>query len=525
MILKTKLFLFLPFLLFSCEKRETPATASKKNQSEIHINFTSSPQSTDPRKNTDPFTCTLNFMLYEGLTHLEENGEITLGVAEKVEISEDKTTYLFHLKNSFWSDGTPVTAYDFERSWKTALSPDFPSKSAELLFPIKNAEEVKKGKREIESLGVKALDEKTLQVILTIPIPYFLELTSYCTYFPVPENQKNQLISNGPFKLHYWKYDDEIIVKKNPYFWNADQVAIDSIVISIIHDEKTALYLFEKNQLDWIGGSISTLPLDAIPSLKKMNRLKQKPIAGSTFCVFNTNQFPFTNANIRKAFSYSIDRESITENIIQMGDVATTAIIPPILKEGISSLFFDIHNLSIARKHFDLGLKELGITKEEFPHLIYNSFNSELHNKISLALQNQWYKAFGIHIELEQLEFGVYLQKLQTRNFSFAQMSWIAQYCDQMNFLGRFFEKDSSRNYSGWENAEYSLLLRKSSSLSNPERADLLLQAETLLIDEMPIAPISHFHAIYLEKPYVKNVIISPLGDVQFRNAYLSTHE
>lgn len=522
MILKTKYLLFLSFLLFSCEKRELP----KKNRSEIHINFTSSPQSTDPRKNTDPFTCTLNFMLYEGLTHLEENGEITLGIAEKVEISEDKTTYVFHLKNSYWSDGNPLTAYDFERSWKSALSPDFPSKSAELFFPIKNAEEVKKGNREVDSLGVKALNEKTLQVILALPTPYFLELTSYCTYFPIAANQQNQLVSNGPFKLHYWKHDDEIIVRKNPYFWNVDQIAIDSIIINIIHDEKTALYLFEKNQLDWLGGAISTLPLDAIPSLKKSNRLKQRPIAGSTFCVFNTNRFPFTNVNIRKAFSYSIDRESITENIIQMGDIATTALIPPLFKKGISTLFFKDNNISLARKHFELGLKELGITKEEFPSLIYNSFNSELHSKISLALQNQWHNALGIHVELEQLEFGVHLQKLQTRNFSFAQMSWIAQFHDQMNFLGRFFEKDSFRNYSGWENGEYSLLLTKSSSLSkSEEREDLLLQAESLLMDEMPIAPISHFHAVYLEKPYIKNVTISPLGDVQFRNAYLSTNE
>jgi len=170
---------FIPILLLfaaaSCQKKEHAG-----ERQAIAINFSYSPFTADPRKCTDPVTTTLNFMLYEGLTHLEADGTVSYALAERVKISRDKRNYLFFLRPAMWSDGSPLTAYHFEAAWKAALSPDFTSKSAHLLFPIKNAERAKNGECSLDEVGIEALDEKTLMVRLERPTPYFLELISFC---------------------------------------------------------------------------------------------------------------------------------------------------------------------------------------------------------------------------------------------------------------------------------------------------------------------------------------------------------
>ena len=166
----------------------------------------------------------MNLMLYEGLMHLEPDGTLSLAIANNIRVSKDRKSYLFVLRSSNWSDGTPLTAYDFESSWKKVLAPSYPSKSAHLLFSIKNGSKAKSGKCSLDDVGVKALDEKTLLVELERPTPYFLQLAAYPTYFPVPNagaeipypQNGDKIVSNGPFLLSSWKNDDEIVVEKKP---------------------------------------------------------------------------------------------------------------------------------------------------------------------------------------------------------------------------------------------------------------------------------------------------------------------
>ncbi|MCB1106687.1 MAG: peptide ABC transporter substrate-binding protein [Chlamydiia bacterium] len=517
--------LFLPILLLQggCSKK----TPSQKNQS-IRINFCYSPLSIDPRISTDPITTTMSFMLYEGLTRLEPDGSISFALAERVKISKDKKKYLFYLRESMWSDGTPLTAYHFEASWKRILDPKFPSKSAHLLFPIKNGENAKRGKCPVEDVGVKAIDEKTLLVHLARPTPYFLQLTSFATYFPVPFNgdqvphptRSNETLSSGPFLLSSWKEEDEIVVLKNPYYWNAAEVKLEKIHISMINDEATALNLFDQGFLDFNGGLISTLPLDAIPTLRKRGILKQRPIASTTFCTFNVQKFPFNNVHIRKAFSYAINRKLITENLFHLFDDIATGPVPTILKKG-SSLFVEDQQKELAIKYFHQGLLELGITKEEFPEITYNYFPTELHKNLAITLQNFWKETLGLNVKLQAQEFKTHLSKLCSQDYSIAQMSWIGQYCDPMSFLERFDGKNAYRNYSGWESPDYSRLLEKGLHQEKKAREETLEQAEYLLVDEMPLIPLYHFHLNYVKNPSLKNLSISPLGDIQFHKAYL----
>lgn len=514
-------------LFSSCGKGNRLCLGKKESQV-IHINFTYPPFTVDPRKGTDPVTTVMNYMLYEGLSRLEPDGKVIPALAERVKISKDRTKYIFLLRKSMWSDGSPVTAYHFEASWKKVLSPDFPSRAAHLLFPIKNAEEAKMGKCSLDDVGVEAIDDHTLLVRLKRPTPYFLELTAYPTYFPVPyngdevphPNQQGDLLSNGPFSLSNWRDGDEIITVKNPYYWNADKVKLDEVHATTISDEATALTLFEQGDLDYTGGLISPLPLDAMATLKKTHYLRQCPIAGTTFSFFNVNKFPFNNVHIRKAFAYAVDKDNIIKNISQMFDDLASGPVPLVLKDSATAIYKDF-NKGAALHHLELGLQQLGITREELPTITYSYFNSELQRNLALALQSQWKEALGIIIKLEVKELKSHLAKLYTGKFQIGQMSWIGQYHDQMCFLERFASKDGYSNYGSWENPLYQRLLKDSFYKENGERITLLEEAEQMLKDEMPIIPLYHFHLVYLKNPCLKGLAISPMGDIQFHKAFL----
>ncbi|QVL56809.1 MAG: peptide ABC transporter substrate-binding protein [Simkaniaceae bacterium] len=511
----------------SCEKSHQ-LRFGKKGSQVIHINFIYSPFTIDPRKGTDPVTTVTNYMLYEGLTRLEPDGTVSPALAERVKISKDRKKYIFFLRKSMWSDGSPVTAYHFEAAWKKALSPEFSSRAAHLLFPINNAEEAKMGKCSLDEVGVEAIDELTLLVRLKRPTPYFLELTAYPTYFPVPHNgdevlhpnQQNDLLTNGPFSLASWRDDDEIVTVKNPYYWNADEVKLDEVHATIITDEATALKLFDQGDLDYVGGLVSPLPLDAIATLKKTHRLRQRPIAGTTFSTFNVNKFPFNNLHIRKAFAYAVDKEEIIDNISQMFDDMATGPVPHVLKNTAISLYKE-YNREAAVHHFEMGLQELGITREEFPTVTYSYFSSELQRNLALALQSQWKETLGIVVELDGKELKSHLAKLHNHKFQIGQMAWIGQYHDRMCFLERFASKNGYCNYSGWENFHYQRLIEDSFYKGNGDRALLLEEAEQMIKDEMPIIPLYHFHAVYVKNPRLHGLAISPMGDIQFHRAYL----
>ncbi|NGX51626.1 MAG: hypothetical protein K1060chlam2_01499, partial [Chlamydiae bacterium] len=361
------------------------------------------------------------------------------------------------------------------------------------------------------------------------PIPYFLELTAFCSFFPVPFNGEEvphpnggfDAVFSGPFLLKSWTNDDEVVVHKNPYYWNAKEVQLDEIHATIIPDETTALKMYEKGNLDWIGGLISPLPLDALSGLKNRLELRQRPIAGTTIAAFNIHLYPFTNLNIRKAFAYAVNREDITENVSQMFDDVATGPVPHVLKGYDPLPLFEDNDTAAARRHFQLGLDELGISKEELPTITYNYFASELQRNLALSLQSCWKRVLGVSVELTCLELKTHITKLHNREFQLAQMSWIGQYYDRMNFLERFGKKETLRNYSGWENPRYGQLIAESFYKEFKARTALLDQAEKIIVDEMPIIPLYHYHLVYIKNPKLKNVALSPMGDIQFHKALL----
>lgn len=508
----------------SCQKKAV--TVPAKIQC-VHLNIKGEPATMDPRKGGDVISSHMHFMLFEGLVKLNADNSISPAQAKSFQISQDGTVYTFVLRDSVWSNGTPVTAYDFEKAWKDILDPSFPSLNAHLLYPIKNAEAAKKGKVSLGEVGIASMDDKTLVVTLEKPTPYFLDLISFCVFFPVSRDVDREFpdwahhagenfVCNGPFVLKEWKHNNEIAVERNPLYWDQDRVIPDRIHFSMVDNEMTTLQMFENGELDMLGEPLSPLPVDALPALKKKGRVFRHPVGGTTMIAFNVDKAPFNNAKIRKAFAYAIDRESIVKNITQMGELPALNAVPPVMKNDRNYAFFKDADYSQAKALLEEGMKEEGITGDAFKDVSYYYSSSELNHKIAQAVQQQWFQVLGMRVKIENLDHKILMDKLTKRDYSFAQSLWLAQYNDQMNILERFKIKTNAKNYPNWENEEYKSLLEASFYENGTKRMETLEKAEAIFLSEMPICPIYHWESPYIVQPHLGNVGMTPIGDLIF---------
>jgi oligopeptide transport system substrate-binding protein len=487
-------WMFLIFLwMASC------STADRSDT--LRISLHSEPLTLDPVQAGDFISSTLICMIYDGLTRCSPDGSIEPAIASSYEVSEDKTVYLFHLRDAYWSDLTRVTAFDFENSWKRALS--LPSPSAPLFYPIKNGEKCIKGEASLEEVGIKALNNNTLQVTLEKPTPYFYSLTAFPTFLPF----KKEGIYNGPFQIKKQLQCSEILLSKNPTYWNCEHIALDKIHISIIPDEMTALQMFERGELDWIGGPLSPLPIDAMESLQ--NTLSYVPSVASTFCTFNTTSAPFQNPHLRQAFSYAINREKIVSQIGFTGQTPAQSILPP----ALSSQKIDLFNLEKAKELFSQALLEMQLDALEPLTLYYRSGQTE--KILAQLLKQQWEKAFGIKIELVQLDIKTHTAKLQAKDYQIALSLWIAQFFDPVSLLDRFKNRENLKNYAGWQDETYLSFLKE----------EKYVEAENRLYEELPIAPIYHWNFPALQGPRLEATAVSPCGGILFERFTLRTSQ
>jgi oligopeptide transport system substrate-binding protein len=503
---------FLAILLCTGYLTGCSPSSSAKMAHKLRLAIPEDPATLDPRKGGDALSSHLHFMLFEGLTKLNEDGSVSPAQCTDFQISEDQKTYTFHLGKTRWSDGTPVTSYDFEKSWKSILSPSFPAPNAHLLYPIVYAEEAKKGVVPLQEVGIYAPDPETLIVKLSYPTPYFLSLISFCVFFPAPlhidlqhpdwafHSGKN-FVSNGPFVLVDWKHNNELRLQKNDLYHQVDTVKLDQIHLSIIASEMTALQLYENGEIDLIGQPFSMIPLDAHPHLHEHEEIVMSA------------EFPFSNTKLRKAFTLAINREEIAKNVTQFGEEAAFCAVPPSLKNNkYSTLYSDGHEEE-AKALFAQALEEMHITQKELEtHLVYLYSHSEANHKVAQVLQQQWLKNLGVQIKLGITDRKNHMDCISRKKHVFAQALYRAQYADPINILDRFRNKDNVKNYSSWENTKFQNLLERSYSESGDQRYNTLYEAESLLLEEAVIAPLFHLNLCYLSKPYIGNVEFSPVG-------------
>ncbi|MGE7672460.1 peptide ABC transporter substrate-binding protein [Lysinibacillus sp. NPDC094403] len=521
---------------FGGDKSDNSSSSDGKKDSgskakEINLAITSEPPSLHPQLATDTTSSAILINVFEGLTVSDAEGKATPGMAEKWEISDDKKTYTFHLRDAKWSNGDPVVAGDFEYAWKWALNPENLSEYASIFYSIKGAEDYNLNGGSIDNVGIKAQDDKTLVVTLANPTPYFLELTGFKTYLPV--NKKvteankewfadagENFVTNGPYKLSDWKHNDSMVLTKNADYWDASNVDVDTVNIAMVEKEATVATKFKGGELDYIGAPFQTVDLNAIDGFKKDGSLRIKDQASIYWYKFNTKDKIMSNANIRKALTLAIDRQKLIDNVTKGEQKPATGMVPVAIPgfENDRGYMKD-NDVDGAKAALAAGMKELGI-KDPKDITVNISFNtSEAHAAIAQFIQEEWSKKLGISSKLDNSEWQVYLEKLRTSDYQVGRMGWVADYLDAYTFLEMFDTAKNGNNQTGWENAQYKDLLKKSvAEVDEAKRLDYLKQAEAVAMKELPVAPIYYYTNLSVVKKGIENLAPNPTGDIHLKD-------
>jgi oligopeptide transport system substrate-binding protein len=468
--------------------------------------------------------------VYDGLVRLTSDGTIEKALAKQIDVSEDGKVYIFLLRDAKWTDGSPITAHDFEHSWKTTLTSSCAFPCPHLLYPIKNAEKAFKGAVPLDDVAIRALDERTLRVELEHPTPYFLSLIAFCNFYPVSkrmdranpswEISSGEMPFSGPFMIEKWERNKEVVLKKNPSYWNADNVLLDGIRLMIIPDGHTVVQMFENGELDFVTTGTASLSPENLKHCKDRDLLRVVPMGGLAMLAFNLDVPPFNNKKLRQAMVLSVDWKSLIGAISQLSEQAATRVIPPVLMNGENRNILPSYNPNSAKTLFEEGLTEAGLDRKEFvkaAHLLYQ--NAEQYRNIALGMQHGWKQNLGIDVSIYELESNVLYKRLANKEYAFGITIAIAQYNDANNIFERFKIKKSMKNYPGFENEEYVRLLDEAAQTNDEKkRFELIHRAEDVLISELPFYPIFHFNNGVLISEYFDRVEFSPLGNLLFKD-------
>lgn len=511
----------------------------------LHLNLSAEPPTLDPAQAQDSQSNTALRFMYEGLATIDAEGNPAPGAAKDWDISEDGLTYTFNLREgATWSNGDPVTANDFLFAWERALSPETvpaPVYSYQLFY-IKGAEDFNTGKTtDFSTVGVKAVDENTLEVTLANPTPYFLGLTSFYTYYPVHQAtvegndawaaDASTMVTNGPFTLTTWTTGSEMGWTKNEKYWDAANIKLSNVTASIVNSGATETASYQGGEIDYAGAPTGEIPTDQIQPLSEQlkDEFKLTDIASTYYYEFNTKEKPFDNVKIRKAFAMAIDRQSLIDNVTKAGQTPAYGFVPTSIAGLNNESFRTQHpdsdyfqeDAAQAKTLLEEGMKEEGYTTLPPITLLYNT--SENHQKLALAVADMWKTNLGVEIQTKNEEWSVFLESRKTGNFQIARAGWSADYNDAMTFMDMFVTGGGSNN-TGFASEEYDALIDAAYKGGNdPEkRLQDLAAAEKLLIgDNMVIMPVYYYTQASLTKPYLKGVTTDFSGAINFTRAYL----
>ena len=526
-----KIFLILTLLLFalSCGNKNA-------NNKTLSLNIGSEPTSIDPQITTDIAGGTVDELILEGLLRKDKNGKSVAGLAEKWETSKDGLVWTFHLrKNAKWSNGDPITAKDFRDGWVRALKPETAGEYADKLFYIKNAEQFNAGKIKDENqLGIKVVDDYTLEVTLNNPLTYFDSIVRIQTYAPLNKKFYDKVgekymtspetsISSGVYVIKSWTRDSEIVFEKNENYWNKDNIKLKSVKMLFINDPNASVNAFKNGEIDSTNISIE--------QAKEFKNDKRKLLTkdGSVwYMTYNMKNKVLANKKIRQALSLAVDREKlITDVLDNTGEAAYTYTTKGVGITGVSKDFseeagkiFPAYNPQKAKQLLSEGLKELGLSK--LPDLTM-IFNDSGNNKvISEYIQESLRTNLGVNLKIEGMTFQSRLDKMQQRDYEIALAGYNGDYNDAITYLDRFLTKDGN-NYSDYSNPRYDELVKKVKSSGNQEeRVKDMIEMERIIAEDMPVGLLYYRQNTKLLNPRVHNIVFSPIGkDFVLDNTYI----
>lgn len=496
--------------------------------------------SMDTSKSTDSVSFRVFVNAMEGLYRLDKDNKPTPGMAKDVKISEDKKTYTFELRDAKWSNGEPVRAQDFVYGWQRTLDKALAAEYAFILFDIKNAQKVNKGELPPDQLGVKAKDDKTLVVELEQPTPYFIELTSFPTFFPLNEKfvkqqgdqhalEADKVLYNGPFTLSEWKHEQSYQLKKNPNYWEKDKVKLEEINVSIVKETSTGVNLYDSDQVDRV-----ILSSEFVDKYKKnkADEFKTKLDPRMYFLRFNQQNATLKNQKVREAIDLAYDKKGIANVILNDGSLPAYFLVPEKFTTGpdgkdfrtVNKNFRDSkNNAEKAKKLWEEAKKELG--QDTITIELLNDDNGT-RKKVGDFIKEELEKNLpGLKVNIKQQPYKQKLDLEKKLQYDFSLSAWSPDYPDPMTYIDMFVT-GSSFNEMAYSNPKYDDLVTKAKGellKDDKARWKALVEAEKILFDDAAISPVYQQSTAYLEKTYVKGIANHTFGgDFSYKWAYVT---
>lgn len=507
---------------------EAAAPTAAAGQVTVRMSTTAQPTTLDPNLAQDYYSITPVEQLFLGLTNLNnETGAPEPELATDWKVSDDGLTWTFNMrKDAKWSDGNPVTAKDVVYSAQRAIKPETASPYAYVLYLIKNAAAINHTNiptdtYDINTLGVKALDDYTVEFTLEAPAPYFESISSIWTLRPVPSwaiekygdawTDPKNIVVNGPYKLLEWKPSEQLVFEKNPDYYNAANVQIDRVELNIISDQNTEVSLYEAGDLDIAGEGAASLPIEAIQHIRSdatlSAELHEGPRASTTYVGFTMAKPPFDNVLVRKAFSAAIDRETIVKDVVGSG-VPATQFAP----KGIFGAPDPEVGIGYDPEQAKKWLAEAGYPNGEgFPTVTYRYFSNTLEDALAQALQAMWKETLGVNVDLESMQYPEF-QASTAPSVPVDQMpelwrlGWGADYPDENNWVYEVFHCKDSENRPRAACTKADELAKAAGRETDPaKRKEMYKQVEQMMFgDEVRVAPYYHRGYTILTKPYIQ---------------------
>jgi oligopeptide transport system substrate-binding protein len=468
------------------------------------------PETLDPQVCTGQPDGRVAAALFEGLTRVDpETAEARPGIAERWDISPDGRTYTFHLRtNALWSTGQPITAADVVYSWRRVVDPSTAADYASQLFYVKNGEAIGTGKlKDLTQLGVRAIHDHQVVVELENPTPFFLDLCAFRTLVVVPRWTIEQygdrwlmarpLPSSGCYQLEDWKVNDRVRIRKNPRHWDAANIQTELIDLIHLDSATTALNLFETGQADVIWDK-TLIPMELMDILKQRPYVHTFSYLATYFIRFNVNKKPFDDVRVRRALNMAVDKRRIATQIMKAGETPAETLVPPGTAHYTSPKGLTYNPTEARRLLAEAGYPD----GKGFPPFHYLFNTAKQHEQVAVELQQMWKKELGIELELRNTEWKVYLSEQSAVRFDLSRSAWVGDYNDPNTFLDLFMSNNGN-NRTGWKNPRYDDLMRRANQMIDlDKRAELLRQAETVLVvEEVPILPLFFYAGITFYRP------------------------
>lgn len=456
----------------------------------------------DPHKSSAQWeNIVIGDMIIGLMTH-GPDGRPEYGMAESYEVSRNGLTWTFQLGDHQWSDGTPVTAGDFVYALRRIQRPEIASQYSSILYLIKNAAKVNSGEMAPEDLGVRAIDDKTLEITLEYPAPYLPGLLTHYTTYPVPQHiveeygdawiQPENIVVNGPYKLAYWRTGDQLVSEHNPTGFGADEACFKRVIYFELEDETAVENKIEAGELD-INNAFAGARRDELEK-KFPGWVRTTPSLLTTYWAFNSSEAPFDDVRVRKALSMALDREFIVKNVLTPGFVPAYSMVPP-----------GIDNYDHPRPHVEWKdmprterLEEAKRLLEEAGYGPDNPFAFEfIHRstddnpKAAPVAQSNWSDiADWVRPTIVKQDTKVLYARLRQSDFAVSDAAWVADFDDPINFLYLLESNTGQQNYGNYSNPEYDALLARSNAEQDlKKRAETFAEAEKLMLEDYPITP------------------------------------